>query len=222
MLVTFSGVDNSGKTTQISCFSKMLSKHKCRHICVWARGGYTPGIELFKRVLRAVLPKTVPRKANVAQRNKAFSKKKIRQIWLIVAIIDLMIIWGVYVRWALMRGNIVICDRYIDDTLVDFIEDFPSDDVGEWMLWKILRSVIPKPNISFLLIVPIEEQARRSVQKGEEFPDSEGTRFNRMERYCDEGFFPDTLYLRIDGLRPLDDIAELIWHQTRLIRNETI
>lgn len=220
MLITFSGVDNSGKSTQISLLAKRLTEEKQGYISMWARGGYTPGIEFVKRALRAAFPKTVPRPANVSQRDKAFSKKSVRRFWLAIAIIDLMIVWGVHIRWALMRGNVVICDRYIDDTLLDFLEDFPSDQIAEKILWKLLRRIIPKPTASFLMIVPIEEQARRSAQKGELFPDSESARLSRMKRYCDERFFPDSRYVIIDGLNPRNDIAALIWEKTQRVREK--
>ena len=49
MLISFSGVDGAGKSTQISLIANLLSNNNIPFTYLWARGGYTPGFETLKR-----------------------------------------------------------------------------------------------------------------------------------------------------------------------------
>ena len=49
MLLTFSGLDGAGKSTQINLLVDWFEKRGNKVSCLWARGGYTPGFEILKR-----------------------------------------------------------------------------------------------------------------------------------------------------------------------------
>src|SRR5580698_10558635 len=51
-LVVFSGVDCSGKSTQISLLINTLTERGEKPFYFWSRVGYTPGFEVLKTALR--------------------------------------------------------------------------------------------------------------------------------------------------------------------------
>ena len=55
MLISFSGLDCAGKSTQISLLKEYLQGKGYEVSEVWSRGGYTPGIETMKKILRTLL-----------------------------------------------------------------------------------------------------------------------------------------------------------------------
>ena len=125
-------------------------------------------------------------------------------LWLSIAILDLIFYWGVYLRWKLLQGNVVICDRYLLDTLLDFRNNFPNSYFEKSWLWRLLKVSIPKPSVSFLLWVPVAESIRRSQMKDEPFPDDEKTLTWRLDAYMNGRIFPTQYYTRIDCSRSID------------------
>ena len=52
MLISFSGLDCSGKSTQINLLKEYLEDKGYEVRVVWSRGGYTPGVEFLKSIIR--------------------------------------------------------------------------------------------------------------------------------------------------------------------------
>ncbi|MES9902892.1 MAG: hypothetical protein ABW168_09430 [Sedimenticola sp.] len=123
--------------------------------------------------------------------------------------LDLALVYGIYVRWLNLTGRTVIADRYLDDTWIDFTLNFPGVNFDHWSLWKLLELLTPKPDYAFILFIPVEESLRRSKLKDEPFPDSEEVLRQRLEYYTN--FMSLNGNLReIDCTRPLDTIADEI------------
>lgn len=183
-LIVFSGLDGAGKSTQIELVMTALQNAGQKPIYLWTRGGYTPFFEMLKLWLRRLSGrKIVPPSGHSPRRSEAFSNAKIRKIWLIVALLDLMWVYGVQVRWQCWRGRIVVCDRYLWDTLIDFRLNFSQENVENWWLWRLLVRITPNPDVAFLLLVPVEESLRRSDIKGEPFRDSPEVLASRLAQY---------------------------------------
>ena len=88
MLISFSGVDGAGKSTQISLIANLLSNNNIPFTYLWARGGYTPGFETLKRFVRSVFP-TTSSSWYLNKRTSTFSRPFISWCWISIAIIDL-------------------------------------------------------------------------------------------------------------------------------------
>ncbi len=43
-----------------------------------------------------------------------------------------------------------ICDRYLDDTRIDFALNFPEEHVETWWLWRFAVRFAPQPDVAFL------------------------------------------------------------------------
>ena len=210
LLISFSGSDCSGKSTQIDLIvkSKLFS---CRKIFVfWARGGYTPGFVILKKILRIFLTKNLIPSGKSPKRQMIFKNKLICMIWMHLALLDLIFCWVVVLRFKLLLGRDVICDRYIDDTKLDFIYNFPNIKLQKLLLWKFLVFAKPKPDISFLLSLSNDEIIKRSKLKNEPFPDSYETIKWRSNQYLNQLIFNDKDYTRIDADQTIKTISTLI------------
>ena len=205
-LITFSGIDGAGKSTQIDLLLQSLRERGRKPVYLWTRGGYTGPFNALKTLLRRIIGRKLPPSGRNDERDKTFKKIWVRNLWLTLAILDLMIVYGIYVRVSRTFGRVVIADRYLWDTWIDFQLNFPGVDIDRWILWKILVWISPKPDAAFLLLVPVEECLRRSKLKNEPFPDSEDVLQRRLILYRK---FSLRLHI-LDGLKPIDVIHKEI------------
>jgi len=182
-LITLSGIDGSGKSTQIILIEKYYKKINYQCTYLWTRGGSTPGIEAIKSLLRRVAGKKLPPSGHSAKRDRMFKKGWVQQTWIILSILDLLRIYSIKIRWELWRGRVVICDRYLWDTLIDFRIMFPHVKIESWILWRVLVWLSPKPHAEFLLMIPVELSEKRCSQKFDPFPDTKEHRDLRYRLY---------------------------------------
>ena len=214
-LIVFSGIDCSGKTTQAGLLLKYLNESKKRAIYLWNRGGYTPFLNFLKSI-----PQKVFLKKNTApviyqdKRKKIFENTFLRNLWINLAIVDLILIFGVYIRLLKVLDIFVVVDRYIWDTNIDFKLNFPEADIDRLFLWKLLCFLSPKPNHIFLLKIPVDESLRRSQEKKEPFPQREDMLYRRF------GFYKELMQLEnlyiFDGAREKKSIENDIRSIIRL------
>lgn len=186
MMIIFSGLDGAGKSTQIVRLKAYFETKNRKVVLFWSRGGYTPGMEFLKQLLRKSGSPVVPSKqGNTKEREIAFQKNSVRKLWLILAVFDLILHYGLILRFKNISGKQIICDRYIFDTQLDFELNFPDEKVSTWFLWKILKKVALLPKYYFVLTIPVEESQKRSKLKNEPFPDSLEVLNYRLAKYLD-------------------------------------
>jgi thymidylate kinase len=211
LLITFSGLDGAGKSTQIALLMKRLHRDGREPRYVWTRGGYTPLLERLKGLLRRLPGRIVPPSGHNPQRTQAFRRGWVRRLWLALALLDLVWLYGVRVRWWRWRGRNVICDRYLWDTQMDFRLNLPQENVENKWLWRLLARVTPKPDAAFLLLVPVEESVRRSDVKGEPFRDTPEVLAQRLTLYEAWARQDERRWHVLDGRRPVDELASGVW-----------
>ena len=209
LLIAFSGLDGAGKSTQIALLVARLKADGQKVEVIWTRGGYTPLFEALKRMLRCISRgRIVPTSGHSSQRERALGRPHIRRLWLILALIDLLWVYGVKVRWLRWQKRTVICDRYLWDTLIDFRLNFSQEQVEDWSLWRLLVKASPRPDAAFLLLIPVEESLRRSRQKQEPFPDSPEILARRLAHY--QALAENGRWRVMDGSRSLVELADEI------------
>ncbi len=204
-LFVFSGIDGAGKSTQIERVACQLVQSGRVPFVLWARGGYTTGMNVLKGILRLSNNSRLPSPGPSAKRSRSFANPWVRKCWLRLAILDLIRVYGVVLRWRLWRGQVVLCDRYWPDTLLDFQLHFPEENVAGWRLWRALQRVCPQPNAIFLMRVPLNVSLERSKQKQEPFPTPAGVLETRLQAY-DDWSKQETCYL-LDGQRPREELT---------------
>lgn len=208
-LIAFSGLDGAGKTTQIELLIEHLRHTGSTPRYLWTRGGYTPRLEDLKQLLRRLPGRVIPPSGPSPLRTKSLRRSWIRRLWLVAALTDLALLYGIQVRWWVWRGETVICDRYLWDTLIDLRLNFPGEAIEAWPLWRLLKQVAPEPDIALALLIPVEESLRRSKIKDEPFPDSAEVLAKRLAEY--EELTEVAGWEVLDGRQPVETLAARIW-----------
>ena len=209
LLITFSGLDGAGKSTLARKFIDELRRRSHDPIYIWSRGGYTPGMDRLKSWLRRAAPQSLPAPGQSRRRTALLGRTWLRRLWLRLAIMDLSWLYACRLRWARMRGRWVVCDRYLWDTAIDFTLHFPEDDVLKWRMWGWLVRLAPRPDIPFLVTVPLEEAEVRLAAKREPFPQDGATLQRRHALYVQLAEEPFSGVI-LDGELPVDEAARLV------------
>ena len=210
--IVFSGLDCSGKSTQIEFIRKTLIEKNKKNLIFWSRGGYTPGFQKLKDIIRFIFGKKLPKSGNSEKRDNAFSNVVIRRIWITIAILDLIFFYTFYLRFKYLFNYNIICDRYLMDTNIDFKLAYPQDNTETWFLWKLLNYTALKPDFHFVSTVPVSEAVIRSKFKFEPFPDTPETLDKRLSLYNKE-LLRNVDLVHIDGMKDKYEIKKCIFNE---------
>jgi thymidylate kinase len=200
LVVTFSGVDGSGKTTQtyllIDCI-RQLGGSAAR---VWSRVGHTSLCRAVKNMFARVLGRQSARPAYSTGRPFVFANSWCARLWVAFSLLDLIRIYCVNIRLFRLTGKSQICDRYLWDALADLRLIYPSMSVERWWLWRLLARTAVEPDAAFLLELPLEEVMRRSRIEQEQYRDPPDVVKRRFRAYELAPSF--ACFAVLDGLKP--------------------
>ena len=139
VLISFSGTDSAGKSTQARLLSDYLRKEGKKVLITEAMFGYFLLYPLV-RVLRAATG--IP-SGGAVKRNKNILSK----LWFIPAFIDIWIKHIFVIRPMLIKYDFVLADRYYTDIWVTLLY---YGYLPEWAFELFVR-LLPKPHLAFLL-----------------------------------------------------------------------
>jgi thymidylate kinase len=173
-LVTLSGCDGSGKTVQARALEDVFKTCDMRVAVVWSRGASSPAsgalIRLGKRLFGgddAADPAPGATEADkLAGRRRRLESAMARRLFSVVYASELFWTWVVKVRWLLLRGHAVVCDRYVADAMVDFAVLSGTDVTSPPAALRFLRALAPRPHVAFLLDVIEGEALARKPEEG--------------------------------------------------------
>lgn len=207
-LIIISGIDGSGKSINIDIVKEYFLTRKFRIISIWTRGGYSPGFSFIKTIFRIIFGKKILPSGYSKKRKKILKINFFSKLWINLAIIDLIFFWGFYLRAKMFYMDIIVCDRYILDTLIDFEINFGNINLKNNLLWKLLNILIPRPDLSFILKIPFSESQSRLKLKNEPFPDKLENAKIRHELY--ENYALNFYYKDIDATSDIKIVSKKI------------
>ena len=214
-LLVFSGIDGAGKSTQIERVAQLLETTGRVPNVLWARGGYTSGMNAAKTCIRRAASilrakhRSIPASGPSKERTEAFANPLVRKLWLTFSILDLIRVYAINVRCKLLFGGTVLCDRYYQDTLLDFELHHSSENVSNWLCWRLLQRLSPKPDLAFLLLVPTKISQQRSIEKNEPFPTPDEILKARLAAYQSWSAADETWQV-VDGTLSVDQVTNMI------------
>ncbi len=198
LLITFEGLDGSGKTTQIREFIDKLEKNNI-HYQLFREPG---GTKIGEKIREILLDKNNMEMSEVAElllysasRNQLSIEK---------------------IRPALENNKIVICDRFYDSTTAyqGYARKLDMQFIRS-LNWVAADQLIP--DITFLLDISLEERTNRFNNKNLDRLEQEEGEFHRRVR---NGFLSlaeqnkDRFFV-INGNQSIDYISNQIWSKFR-------
>ena len=177
LLATLSGSDGSGKTLQADRLREVFDTCDVRNAGVWARGGSSRFMSFFIRLGKALRRPAgdasaadggaVGEAQRFEERRRSLGGNRLtRAVFAFLYTLDLTWPYVIKTRLLMALGNVVICDRYVYDALVDYTL-YTGDDIGALpapLRW--LERTAPRPGVPVLLDVDPAEALRRKPEEG--------------------------------------------------------
>jgi thymidylate kinase len=185
VLITVSGIDCAGKSTQVERLRDHFRGNGRRVEVLWYRPGYSPLLDRARAAVRALRPGSLPTADRPEARARAFARRGVAEVWIVTALLDMLVTYAVKLRRLLAGGGVVICDRYLDDAVLDFELRFPEHAHLAARGVRALRLVSPIPDASLLLTLDRDEMLARAASKAEPFEDAPEIREARYRAYLE-------------------------------------
>lgn len=157
--VCFTGIDGSGKSTLARLLILTLRQNGIESKYLYSRYRpllSTPFLFLARHVfLRGESP-TKDYDRYVTARESASSSRIASLAYEYILLFDYIFQVLAKVQLSLMRGQNIVCDRYVYDTIInDMLDSSYSADKVERLLERLFL-ILPKPDVAFLVDVPEE------------------------------------------------------------------
>jgi len=195
MLITFEGLDYSGKSTQVRLLSDRLTIQDY-HVLVLREPG---GTEIGEKIRKMLLDKT---NTGMTEASELFLFSACRSQLIKDVVLP-----------AMEGGIVVLCDRYYDSTTA-------YQGYGRGIDLDVIQSINRfatgglVPDLTFFLDIPIREIEKRisAAKTNKDRMESSGMEFYERVR---EGYLQiakkEPRYHIINGLQPVDDVHEIIY-----------
>ena len=210
MLISISGVDGSGKTSQSRLLAKAFRQCDIRTKYVWSRCGCSSFGQVFIRSGKALfdLLKFDKGMKSLSHQNDGITlghhhleNRCIRLFWTFIIFVEMALIYNLKVRIPLLFGKVVICDRYLLDALVEIGISAREKSSHDGFCGTLLRLLSPSPNISFLMdLSPGVVLERKSEEFSEADLNKQTLFYQELARRFD--------VILVDGERPSVEVSE--------------
>jgi dTMP kinase len=172
MLISISGVDGSGKTTYAKALYDHLIFCELRTKLVWSRVGSSSLLKPFSKTAKILfrwrkgkgISNCEHFQESEARRKDVFKKSSVlRTLGLSLLLLEMLYQYFFKVTLPLLLRKVVICDRYIYDTLIDMTTryDLDKSSLEGRLFTKILTALIPRPDVAYVLDLRLEGVCNR-------------------------------------------------------------
>jgi dTMP kinase len=207
LFITFEGTEGGGKSTQIARLAERFTAlgHKVRQLR--EPGGTPIGEEIRHTLKHSPSNQAMTAEAELLLMN-ASRAQLVREI----------------IRPALAAGDVVLCDRFYDSTIV-------YQGHGRGLDLAAVRHVIDfavgetRPHLTLLLRVPVTVSEERRQSRGgaqrDRFEEADRDFFERVERGYDAIAAAEPARIKsIDATQSIDGVSEAVWrHVSALIES---
>jgi len=170
LLICFTGIDGSGKTTQAELLVNRLATMGVKSLYVWSRGRVRTIRSIFLFMGRRALGTSAREIARdkksyqeyQSRKSKLMGNSLVRTLWSAMTHVEHLIQINLDIRRKIQAGNVVVCDRYLWDSSVDIAVLNNKDP--NWLsngLNKLMWKFVPRPTIAFFIDIPPEEAMKR-------------------------------------------------------------
>lgn len=209
MIVSFSGIDSAGKTTQIDLLCKELEKRGFKYKKKWSKARGTPIVVFLKELVRKDKGMNTAQKSE--HRQEVFQNPWKLRLLYTASMLDLCLYWGIHYRFQSLFCKYLICDRYLWDTYVEVKHDFMGINIDRSLLWKMVKFFAPRPKVSFVFIIPAELSLTRDKQKdaaGIENIERKKSKINMYLALVEQGHWSNVM----DGTRTREELHADVKH----------
>jgi thymidylate kinase len=183
MLITFSGLDGAGKTTQLTLLTQYLRNNNIKYIRMQMYDDISTSAfvrKIFKRKLTETIIHNTTGKIYRYDKNKRNSELVFMRK--VTYIIDLIIFIIKKVYYEKLRGRLIVMDRYIYDSLANLFNAH-----SELYINFMLR-LIPQPDIAIFLDTEPKVAFQRKPEYPPEFYPERREAYLNIFRYLKKGF----------------------------------
>jgi len=164
-LITLSGIDGAGKTAHANALSRALATSEVDNRVVWSRLGCSPMYRAISRLAQRFGMSS----ESVAARHDSPAPASNRTAswastaWAWLNALDIALVYQAKVRLPLLRGKVVICDRYTYDAAVEIAHRLGEGNPAALAPACVLMALTPAPHAAYLLDVPGAVASKRSL-----------------------------------------------------------
>lgn len=209
-VIALSGLDGSGKSTQAELLRDTLRATGFDAVVEWNRLSHDRWLDAVARPVKRLLRRGAPPASSTATGSSPVAAQAapgaLRGVWVVVVAVANALAHVRSVRRHTLAGRLVICDRYVLDSVVHLLTDYPPGP-GRRVAVAVVRLLSPRPRAAFLLAVAPEVADERKPRPG------------RRERIATQAVAYDAEHerlgvVRLDATRPVEDLAAEIARET--------
>jgi len=212
LLISFSGVDGSGKTTQVKLLRDRLRQNRSGTFKMWSRWRPLLSLPLLEVLRRSGQVRVSKADFLTIVEFQVPKNEGIASLWVFVTQLENLLKTSLKMIVPLTLGRAVICDRYVLDLLVDGMSDLHDSPTRMRLGFKLLR-LLPKPDLSFLVDIDAEAAFARK-------PDLPSVSHNVERIRLYRGLCDEAGVKVIDGRHSPEAIHREVWTGiSRMIRS---